>query len=63
MPGLMIENQMGPNAVWLMEWLTDGLSLQPGTRVLSAAGAGVEHLSGARVRRVWAAAFRSAPTS
>ena len=27
-------NQMGPNALWLMEWLTEGLAIEPGMRVL-----------------------------
>jgi SAM-dependent methyltransferase len=30
----MLENQMGPNAVWLAEWLSEGVPLQPGMRVL-----------------------------
>lgn len=30
----MLDNQMGPNALWLMEWLTQGMDLQPGMRVL-----------------------------
>jgi SAM-dependent methyltransferase len=30
----MLDNQMGPNAVWLMEWLCEGLSLEKGQRVL-----------------------------
>ena len=28
------ENQMGPNALWLTEWLCEGLDLEPGMRVL-----------------------------
>ncbi len=32
--GWMIENQMGPNALWLVEWLTQELQLKPGMRVL-----------------------------
>jgi SAM-dependent methyltransferase len=28
------ENQMGPNVLWLTEWLCEGLELQPGMRVL-----------------------------
>jgi SAM-dependent methyltransferase len=28
------ENQMGPNALWLTEWLCEGLALEPGMRVL-----------------------------
>lgn len=30
----MLENQMGPNAIWLMEWLCEELKLEPGMRVL-----------------------------
>ncbi|TVQ37026.1 MAG: methyltransferase domain-containing protein [Spirochaetaceae bacterium] len=30
----MLENQMGPNAVWLAEWLSNELDLKPGMRVL-----------------------------
>jgi cyclopropane fatty-acyl-phospholipid synthase-like methyltransferase len=30
----MMDNMMGPNAVWLMESLADGLRLEPGMRVL-----------------------------
>ncbi len=30
----VMDNQMGPNALWLMEWLTSDLTLQPGMRVL-----------------------------
>ena len=33
-PEWVIENQMGPNALWLLEWLTEALSIQPGDRVL-----------------------------
>lgn len=32
--GWMMENQMGPNALWLLEWLCQGLTLSPGLRVL-----------------------------
>ena len=28
-PDWMMDNQMGANAAWLMEWLTSGLSLEP----------------------------------
>jgi len=28
------ENQMGPNALWLAEWLTEEMDLKPGMRVL-----------------------------
>jgi len=30
----VLENQMGPNALWLMEWLTDAVELKAGMRVL-----------------------------
>jgi len=33
-PAWMLENQMGPNAVWLMEWLAGRLPLKSGMRVL-----------------------------
>lgn len=33
-PAWMMENQMGPNALWLAEWLSDVLPLRAGMRVL-----------------------------
>lgn len=33
-PDWMIENVMGPNPLWLLEWLCSALHLQPGARVL-----------------------------
>lgn len=33
-PGWVFENQMGPNALWLMESLVEVLPIEPGTRVL-----------------------------
>ncbi|MBT3220385.1 MAG: methyltransferase domain-containing protein, partial [Proteobacteria bacterium] len=30
----MLDNQMGPNALWLVEWLCEKLQLKPGMRVL-----------------------------
>ncbi|MCB2204467.1 methyltransferase domain-containing protein [bacterium] len=30
----MMDNHMGPNPVWLMEWLADGMELREGMRVL-----------------------------
>ncbi len=30
----MLANQMGPNALWLMEWLCESITLKPGMRVL-----------------------------
>ena len=32
-PGWLLENQMGPCAAWLLEWLTGDLELEPGMRV------------------------------
>ena len=29
----MLDNQMGPNALWLVEWLCEVLPLEPGMRV------------------------------
>jgi SAM-dependent methyltransferase len=33
-PVWVAENQMGPNALWLTEWLTEKMDLEPGMRVL-----------------------------
>ena len=33
-PAWVLENQMGPNALWLAEWLTEALPLKSGMRVL-----------------------------
>ena len=33
-PDWMMDNQMGPNALWLTEWLCEALALEPGMRVL-----------------------------
>ena len=33
-PDWILDNQMGPNALWLVEWLTEEVSLKPGMRVL-----------------------------
>jgi len=33
-PDWLLENQMGPNALWLLEWLLADLPLSPGMRVL-----------------------------
>jgi SAM-dependent methyltransferase len=32
--GWVFKNQMGPNALWLTEWLCQGMDLSPGMRVL-----------------------------
>lgn len=33
-PRWVVDNQMGPNALWLMEWLCEAMSLEAGMRVL-----------------------------
>lgn len=33
-PAWVLEHQMGPNPLWLAEWLCEGLALTPGMRVL-----------------------------
>lgn len=33
-PHWVLDNQMGPNALWLLEWLSEALDLKPGMRVL-----------------------------
>lgn len=33
-PQWVVENQMGPNALWLTEWLSAEMNLKPGMRVL-----------------------------
>jgi len=33
-PEWVVENEMGPNALWLTEWLCGAMELQPGMRVL-----------------------------
>ncbi len=33
-PEWMLDNYMGPNAVWLTEWLCEALNVQPGMRIL-----------------------------
>lgn len=33
-PAWVAENQMGPNVLWLTEWLSEKMDLAPGTRVL-----------------------------
>ena len=33
-PKWVLENEMGPNALWLTEWLCEAMNLQPGMRVL-----------------------------
>lgn len=33
-PNWTIENQMGPNVLWLAEWLSEAMALAPGMRIL-----------------------------
>lgn len=33
-PAWVLTNQMGPNALWLMEWLVEEMDLRPGMRIL-----------------------------
>lgn len=33
-PQWVLDNEMGPNALWLTEWLTRDMDLTPGMRVL-----------------------------
>ena len=33
-PRWVLENQMGPNALWLTEWMCQAMRLHPGMRVL-----------------------------
>jgi len=54
----MLDNQMGPNAVWLVEWLTSAMAIEPGMRVLDL-GCGRAmtsiYLAKELEARVWAA--------
>jgi cyclopropane fatty-acyl-phospholipid synthase-like methyltransferase len=54
----VLDNQMGPNALWLVEWLGEVLALAPGMRVLDlGCGRALTSVFLARERgaRVWAA--------
>ena len=57
-PGWVMDNQMGPNALWLIEWLSKELDLKPDMRVLDL-GCGTAMTSIFLARefnvRVWAA--------
>ena len=33
-PEWVLENEMGPSALWLTEWLCEGMDIRPGMRVL-----------------------------
>jgi cyclopropane fatty-acyl-phospholipid synthase-like methyltransferase len=57
-PDWVLENQMGPNALWLTEWLAEALALSTGMRVLDlGCGRGIGSIFLAREFgvRVWAA--------
>ena len=62
--GWMLDNQMGPNALWLCEWLCESLPLTPGMRVLDL-GCGRAMTSVFLAReygaRVWAADLWMSP--
>lgn len=57
-PSWLLDNQMGPNAVWLAEWLCAALAIQPAMRVLDlGCGKAMTSIFLAREfqARVWAA--------
>jgi cyclopropane fatty-acyl-phospholipid synthase-like methyltransferase len=63
-PEWMLGNQMGPNAVWLVEWLTESMQLRPGMRVLDlGCGRAMTSIFLAREFgvRVWAADLWMSP--
>lgn len=57
-PDWVMDNQMGPNALWLIEWLCGGMDLKPGMRILDL-GCGMAMTSIFLAKefdaRVWAA--------
>jgi SAM-dependent methyltransferase len=63
-PAFLLDNQMGPNAVWLLEWLCQALPLEAGMRVLDL-GCGRAMTSVFLARefgvRVWAADLWMSP--
>ena len=62
----MIDNQMGPNAVWLVEWLSEAMPLKPGMRVLDlGCGRAITSIFLAREFgvQVWAADLWISPDS
>jgi SAM-dependent methyltransferase len=63
-PDFLLANQMGPNAVWLLEWLCEALRLEPEMRVLDL-GCGRAMTSVFLARefgvRVWAADLWMSP--
>jgi len=63
-PTWMLDNQMGPNALWLCEWLCESLPLAPGMRVLDlGCGKAMTSIFLAREHgvRVWAADLWMSP--
>lgn len=63
-PEWMLDNQMGPNALWLCEWLCESLPLTPGMRVLDlGCGRAMTSVFLAREHgvRVWAADLWMSP--
>jgi len=69
-PDWVMDNQMGPNALWLMEWLSQQLDLVPGMKVLDlGCGKALSSIFLAREfgLQVWAADWTpfitSAPTT
>lgn len=63
-PAWMLDNQMGPNALWLAEWLAEVVSLEAGMRVLDlGCGRAMTSIFLAREFgvRVWAADWWIAP--
>jgi cyclopropane fatty-acyl-phospholipid synthase-like methyltransferase len=65
-PAWMLQNQMGPNALWLAEWLAEAVPLQAGMRVLDlGCGRAMTSIFMAREFgvRVWAVDWWIAPDS
>jgi cyclopropane fatty-acyl-phospholipid synthase-like methyltransferase len=63
-PAWMLDNQMGPNAVWLAEWLTGAMEIEPEMRVLDlGCGRAMTSIFLARElkARVWAAVLWIGP--
>lgn len=61
----ILRNQMGPNALWLTEWLTQAMPLSPGMRVLDlGCGKGLSSIFLAREfgAQVWATDLWIKPT-
>lgn len=47
----VLDNEMGPNALWLTEWLCREMQLKPGMRVLDMRQVPVQRVPCSRVRR------------